>query len=113
MGQQSPQEPEKSPGGEDGGGTGMLDLLELPASQRRLLHWMLRKREVGAAELAEFARGDDDAVAAALASLVERGLVRTTGGEGGVRYSAVITSRSTRPRAPSRLWGALESKDDA
>lgn len=112
MGEQSPGEPGERPGGEDGG-LSMLDLLELPVPQRRLLNWMLREREVGAAELAEFAPGDDDAVAAALASLVERGLVRTTGGEGGVRYSAVITSRSTRPRAPSRLWGALESKDDA
>ncbi len=92
---------------EDAGGLSMSDLLELPAPQRRLLKWIIREREVGAAQLAEFAAGDDRTVQSTLDVLVERGLVQAAGPEGERRYRAAITSRSTRPRVPSKLWRSL------
>ncbi len=90
----------------------MVDLLELPESERRLLNWMIRQREVGQAELARFAEGGGDEIFSDLAALVERGLVRVSGDKAGARYRVMLASRSTRPRAPSKLWGAFEGEDE-
>ncbi|MHB0871781.1 MAG: hypothetical protein ACYC5J_20310 [Chloroflexota bacterium] len=112
MDERGPRDPrERSGSDDDGCGLSMVDLLELPAPQRRLLNWMIREREVGQTELAGFAAGDEDGVASTLAALVERGLVQLSGDKRGARYRVVLASRSTRPRARAlEVVGCLRSQ---
>jgi amino acid permease len=87
-------------------GLHVADLLALPDSWRQFLNWMIRRGEVTLAEVtARVGQGEADA-RAALAALVEDGLVRQIQTASETRYGPQFAPRRQR-RSTQDVWKAL------
>ncbi len=96
-----PQEPTR-----DGAPT-MGDVMALPDPSRTLVLWLLRRGEVGLAEVMAQAGLEEGACRALLESLVGRGFLSETGADGGARYKARLAPRRAGA-ASGDIWGRLK-----
>jgi amino acid permease len=87
----------------DAFGLRMVDALTLPDSLRQVVNWMVRRGEVGLAEVAAFTGQDEGAARAMLEVLAEQGFVRERGG----KYQVHFALRRGR-QLPPDIWQALD-----
>ncbi|HEY9653716.1 MAG TPA: transcriptional regulator, partial [Coleofasciculaceae cyanobacterium] len=64
----------------------MADILDLPPRQRRIAHWMLRKKECTLPEVVEYLGEDEDLVYGDLNTLVQKGFFQEVQAAGTSRY---------------------------
>ncbi len=81
-------------------GLRMTDVLQLPDPLRETITWMIRKREVRLADLAERLQQDEAAARSTLADLVARGYLWETRVDGETRYRVRLAPQR---KQPSRL----------
>ncbi len=94
---------EKSPG------LRMSDLLMLPDPVSDLLKWMIRREQVGRAEVAAFLCQDEGRARNLLDDLCHQGLVREIEMRGVTTYRVRLAPKRGRS-VPANLWQALEDK---
>ena len=89
-------------------GLALLDILNLPHDLQAVLDWILRRREVGAAEVAAELAAPTAEVGQLLDSLVAKGCLRriTPGGGVAPRYALRLATKPGR-RLDERLWKAI------
>lgn len=89
-------------------GLNLVDLNQLPDSQRHLLNWMRRKGDCSLQEVATQMGEDEEAARTLLDTLLEKGFVREISGDSPC-YRVNIAAKRGR-QLPLKLQQALDKK---
>jgi amino acid permease len=97
----------------DTSGMGISELLSLPADQRQILDFLMRKGEASLVELAAHSGQTERAVRPAVEALAAQGFVSSWVTPVGTRYRAQLAAKKGRA-LPQEIWAALgELGEDA
>ena len=90
-------------------GLRMSDILAIGEPQCGLLNWLIRRAQVGPAEVAAFLQQEEAAARGIMADLRDKGYVREIEVRGVTTYRVRLAPKRGR-RMPADLWHALDDK---